>query len=241
MMRPIYALLLLPLTLCACTAPAHPWAPRHQPVPGQAGATRPAAVAPASAKVPAAIARALAVAEETSALDRPYTARAVLTYGHAAARLLDAKAAFTNLTGTRIGVNGEPVRGGEWQLSYVGTEPVANPNKTRSNPYQQIFRRINIVVPADGKPRAEVVEVQGMPLGQCFYEAPMPEVDSDTVIDKVRELRPDASAQGGYRLVLTGLMSQSHFQELVWKVSRATQGADKPLMIHAGTGEPILR
>lgn len=221
MLRPIFALMLLPLALTACGASA--------------------TFAPAATRAPAAVARALAVAEEAQPLERPYTARAVLTYGHAAARLLDAKAAFTNLTGTRIGLDGEPVRGGEWHLSYVGTEPVANPSVARQNPYQQIFRRITIVVPADGRPRAEVVEAQGMPLGQCFYEAPIPEIDSHQVIAKVRELRPDASAQGGYRLVLTGLMSQTHFQELVWKVSRATQGADKPLMIHAGTGEPILR
>lgn len=219
----MYALLLLPLVLTAC------------------GTNRPAAVAPAATKAPTAIARALAVAEETSPLERPLTARAVLAYGNAAARLLDAKAAFTNLTGTRIGLNGEPVKGGEWQLSYVGTEPVKEPAAARRNPYQQIFRRINVVVPADGRPRAEVVEVQGMPLGQCFYEAPMPAVDSDEVIEKLRLMRPESPAQGGFRLVLAGLMSQSHFQELVWKVNRATQGADRPLMIHATTGEPILK
>lgn len=219
----MYALLLLPLALTAC------------------GASRPATVAPAAAKAPTAIARALAVAEETSPLERPLTARAVLAYGNAAAKLLDAKAAFTNLTGTRIALNGEPVKGGEWQISYVGTEPVKEPASRRSNPYQQIYRRINVVIPADGKPRADVQEVQGMPLGQCFYEAPMPEIDSDAVIEKLRVMRPEAPAQGGFRLVLTGLMSQSHFQELVWKVNRATQGADKPLMIHATTGEPILK
>lgn len=220
-MRPIYALPLLPLLLTAC------------------GNVRPAAVAPATVKAPPAIARALAVAEASVPLERPYTARAVLNYGHAAARLLDAKAAFTSLTGTRIGVNGEPVRGGEWHLSYVGTEPVASPSRT--NPFAQIYRRITIVIPADGKPRADVLEAQGLPLGQCFYEAPMPEVDSDVVIDKARVLRPGSSAQSGYRLVLAGLMNQAHFQELVWKVSQTTQGADKPLMIHASTGEPILR
>ena len=222
MPRPMFALLLLPLTLTAC------------------GATRPAAVAPAAVKAPPAIARALATAERTVPLEQPYTARAVLAYGHAAARLLDAKAAFTGLTGTRIGVDGEPVRGGEWHLTYVGTDPVPNP-AARTNPYQQTYRRITIVVPADGKPRADVVEAQGLPLGQCFYDAPLPEIDSNAVIDKARALRPDGGAHGGYRLVLAGLMTQAHFQELVWKVSRATQSADKPLMIHAGTGEPIIR
>lgn len=219
MSRPVLALMLLPL-LTAC------------------GADRPAMVAPAAAKAPAAIARALATADKAVPLERPYTARAVLSYGHAAARLLDAKAAFTSLTGTRIDADGEPARGGEWILSYVGTEPVASPAK-RGNPYLQIYRRITIVVPADGKPRADVVEAQGLPLGQCFFEAPMPEVDSDSVIFKARALRPEAPGQSSYRLVLAGLMSQAHFQQLVWKVSQATQSAGKPLVIHAATGEPI--
>jgi hypothetical protein len=220
----MFALFLLPLLVGAC-------------------GTTPRPAAPAAPKAPAVLAaRALEKASETSPLERPYTARHVLAYGHAVARLLDTKAAFTSLTGTRIGVNGEPVRGGEWQLTYVGTEPVAQAAKKGSNPYQQIYRRITVVIPADGKPRVDNVEAEGMPLGQCFYDAPMPEVDSNHVIERARTLRPGDPGQGGYRLVLAGLMTQSHFQELVWKVSRATQGtADRPLMIHASTGEPILR
>ena len=49
----IGALVLAPLMLSGCTAPAHPWAPQHQPIRGQAGATQapPAAVQAAPAQL----------------------------------------------------------------------------------------------------------------------------------------------------------------------------------------------
>lgn len=49
--------LLLPLALAACTAPAHPWAPQHQPLRGQASAPAPASN-PSAAAASRAFARA---------------------------------------------------------------------------------------------------------------------------------------------------------------------------------------
>lgn len=219
MLRPVLPLLVLaPLLLAGC------------------GAARVNQVAvPATAVT----ARALAGAAKATPLEGPLTAHTVLAYGHTAARLLDPKAAFTSLTGTRIGVDGQPGKGGEWTLSYVGTEAVPSKGKA-ANPYAPIFRRITIVVPASGKPKAELVEAEGMPFGMCYYDAPMPVIDSVHVVTRIRAMRPEEPATGGYRLVLTGMMSPAHFQELVWKVGRTTQSAmDRPTTLSATTGEPI--
>lgn len=222
MMRPhrlVLPLLIAPILLGAC------------------GAQRPLTAAAAKPQT-IAIARALAAADNSNPLEKPCTARVVLQYGNAVAKMLDGKAAFTSLTGTRVGLQGEPVRGGEWILTYVGTEASG---KAPGNPYQTLHKRITITVPADAKPKVDVQEVDGLPLGMCYYDAPMPEVDSHLAIGKVRTMRPTEPATGGYRLTLQGLLNAQHFQELVWKIGRATQGADRPLMLNATTGEPIIK
>jgi hypothetical protein len=195
----------------------------------------PAAARPAQAS---AVARALAAADATSPLEKPCTARVVLTYGNVVAKMLDDKAAFTSLTGTRVGVQGAPVSGGNWVLTYVGTEASG---KAPGTPYQTLHKRITITVPPDAKPKVEIQDVEGLPLGLCYYDAAMPEIDSQMAIVKVRSMRPSEPSQGGYRLVLQGLMNAQHFQELVWKVGRATQGAERPLTLNATTGEPIVK
>jgi len=219
--RLVLPLLLTPFLLGACGA--------------QRLTAAPAAVRPLQAT---AVARALAAADATSPLEKPCTARVVLNYGNAVAKMLDGKAAFTSLTGTRVGVQGAPLSGGSWVLTYVGTEASG---KAPGNPYQTLHKRITITVPPDAKPKVDVQDAEGLPLGMCYYDAPMPEIDSHLAIDKAREMRPSEPTQGGYRLVLQGLMNAQHFQELVWKVGRATQGAERPLTLNATTGEPIIK
>lgn len=204
---------------------------------GACGA-KPLTAAPARPAQQTTVARALAAADATAPLEKPCTARVVLNYGNTVAKMLDGKAAFTSLTGTKIGVQGAPVSGGQWILTYVGTEASG---KAPGNPYQTLHKRITITVAADAKPKVDVQDAEGLPLGLCYYDAPMPEIDSNLAIGKVREMRPSEPSQGGYRLVLQGLMNAQHFQELVWKVGRATQGAERPLTLNATTGEPVIK
>lgn len=216
------SLLTVPLLVAACGAPPSP------------------AAAPRAASA-ATVSQVLKRVDATSPLERPVTANAVLTYGHAVARMLDTKAAFIHLTGSRIGASGAPLRDGEWTLTYVGTEtPVA------TNPYVRTARRIAITVPNTGRPKVEVFENEGMPLGVCFLDRPIPDVDSPQVLDLARQGQAGHPAHPaeptGYRLTLAGLMGGQNLQRLVWKISKtATQGPDHPLMFDANSGEVITK
>src|SRR6476619_1030823 len=63
-----------------------------------------------------------ATAHRLAPVEGTLTANHVLAYAHAVAHQLDAKASFTGLTGTRIGLDGVPAEGGVWTVQYCSSE-----------------------------------------------------------------------------------------------------------------------
>jgi hypothetical protein len=164
----------------------------------------------------------------------------VLPATHVLARQADRNAAFTTLVGTRIGTDGLPLEGSDWQAHYVGTEPVNAGVRKPGPPAMQFYRHITIAVSASGNVRMEVVEQPGMPLGQAFFDAPVPLIDSQAAIAHARVMRPTHPADGEFQLTLGGSMSHAHFQELVWKVQAPVQsGLSRPVVFSASTGLPV--
>lgn len=179
--------------------------------------------------------RAAGPAQAKAAVDGDVTAKSVLAYSHTAARQLDPKAAFVGLTGTRIGADGAPVKHGEWIVQYVGS-PVASAN---GNPYAPATRRILIKVDAEGEATVTVTEEPGMPLGVCYFDAPMPAVDSTDALRAAKKYQPGGLQTPVARMTLTGQMTPRQLQRLVWKVGTATQAGDRPVALDAQTGQLI--
>jgi len=177
------------------------------------------------------------------AIAGPVTACAVLATAHVLARRAEPHAAFTALVGTRIGVDGLPAAQGEWQVHYVGTEPAAQAlGRKPGVPGLPTYRHVAVTATAGGDVRVEVTEQPGMPLGQAFFDAPMPRIDSQAAIAHARMMRPTQPAAGEFQLTLGGSMSPAHFQELVWKVQAPIQsGLARPVVFNATTGLPVDR
>ena len=180
-------------------------------------------------------AKAATTSGVTRVTDGDVTAKSVLAYSHAAARQLDPKAAFIGLTGTRIGADGTPVKHGEWVVQYVvGSVPGAP-----ANPYGPSTRRILIKVSAAGEATTTVTEEPGMPLGVCYFDAPMPAVDSVDALKTAKKHQPGGLQTPVARMTLAGQMSPRQLQRLIWKVGMATQAGDRPFALDAQTGQPI--
>lgn len=175
-------------------------------------------------------------------LTAPLTACRVLAFTHAAAQEAEPKVAFVGLSGSRITAQGVPRPEGDWQATYVGTLPVKKVPESGLSPTQPRFRHVTVTVTGQGHSHVQVNELAGMPLGQAFFDAPMPTVDSHMVLERARVLRPSQPLDAEVRLVLTGLLGSHHFHELVWKVHAATQvGFERPLVFNATTGAPVSR
>lgn len=173
-------------------------------------------------------------------IEGPLTACAVLQATHGLAQQADPHAAFTMLLGSGIAGDGLPTEEGEWQAHYQGTEPV---NAGGRKPMvQPLYRHIAITVDRAGRLRLEVVEQPGMPLGQAFFDRPMPQIDSRAAIAHARTMRPAQPLDGEFQLTLTGMMNATHFQELVWKVQVPhAAGFSTPVVFNASTGLPLKR
>lgn len=175
-----------------------------------------------------------------ASVEGPLTARRVLGVTHGMAERVDAHAAFTALLGTHIEGEGLPGDEGEWQAHYQGTEP--SQSLLRRPGALPLFRHIVITVNPKGHVRIEIEEQPGMPLGQAFFERPMPELDSRAAIVHARRMRPTHPLTGEYQLTLTGMMNAAHFQELVWKVQiPQSSHFSAPVVFNASTGEPVKR
>lgn len=180
--------------------------------------------------------RAAGIHQAKAAIDGDVTAKSVLTYSHAAAHQLDPKAAFVGLTGTRIGADGTPVKNGEWVVQYVGGNVTP---ATGGNPYAPVTRRILIKVDDKGEATVSVTEEPGMPLGVCYFDSPMPAIDSIDALKAAKRLQPGGLQTPVARMALTGQMTPKHLQRLVWKVGIATQAGDRPIALDAQTGQPV--
>jgi len=192
----------------------------------------PATPAVAKADVNAAV-RAAADAK----LDKPVVATTVLTYGHAVARTLDAKAAFISLVGSQVGPDGTPGTGGGWELQYVGST-VSPPAGVKPNPYNPYTRHITITVSPDGKTRVKQSAQAGLPLGVCYMDAPMPTLDSDRAVDLFFQLRGENARRPLYQVTLAGMPGPHHFDRLVWRLNTNADGTDSTVL-DATTGEVI--
>lgn len=179
--------------------------------------------------------RTAGVLQSKAAVDGDVTAKSVLAFSHAAARQLDPKAAFVGLTGTRIGADGTPVKRGEWIVQYVGTSVAP----TTGNPYAPITRRILVKVDAAGEATVTTTEEPGMPLGVCYFDAPMPAIDSQDALRVAKRLQPGGMQTPVARMTLAGQMTAKQMQRLIWKVGTATQAGDRPIALDAQTGQPI--
>lgn len=172
----------------------------------------------------------------------PLTACQVLAYTHAVARKEAPSAAFVGLSGTRITQQGVPRPEGEWQVSYVTTEASQRPPQPGDGPSRPRFHQVVVTVTGLGQATVRVDELPGLPLGQAFFDAPMPPVDSHAVLERARMLRPSQPLSAEVRLILTGILGPQHFHQLVWKVHSATQvGFERPLVFSATTGAPVTR
>jgi hypothetical protein len=166
-----------------------------------------------------------------SALEGPLTANRVLAFAHVTAREIDAKAAFTGLTGTMIGATGEPTGKGTWTVQYIGSD-VAAPGGNK-NPYaNKHTRRIAVSVDAAGVPTVAVSTEQGMPLGVSYLENPQPEIDSCDVMNLLRRERPAHFPIE--RMSLSG--HPRDYQVMLWKIGTLKQSGDRPITINATTG-----
>jgi hypothetical protein len=166
-------------------------------------------------------------------LEGALTANHVLAYAHAAAKQIDAKAAFTGLSGTWIGADGEPTEKGSWTVQYLGSDLA--PPKGAKNPYgNKLTRRMAVSVDGKGQATVIVTEVAGLPLGLAYLDSPLPELDSSDVLRLVRKERPAASQYPIERMSLT--VHPRDYQVMLWKVGIATQSSDRPLTINANTG-----
>lgn len=173
-------------------------------------------------------------------VEGPLTACAVLQATHALAQQADPHAAFTMLLGSGIAGDGLPAEDGEWQAHYQGTEPVTG--GSRKPMAQPLYRHIAVTVDAAGRVRLEVVEQPGMPLGQAFFDRPIPKLDSRAAIAHARTMRPAQPLDVEFQLTLTGMMNATHFQELVWKVQAPyAAGFSSPVVFNASTGLPLKR
>lgn len=166
-----------------------------------------------------------------SALEGALTANRVLAFAHATAHEVDAKAAFTGLTGTMIGPNGEPTGKGAWTVQYIGSD--VTPPAGNKNPYaNKHTRRIAVSVDAAGVPTVAVTTEQGMPLGVSYLENPQPELDS---CDVMNILRRERSAHFPIeRMSLSG--HPRDYQVMLWKIGTLKQSGDRPITINANTG-----
>jgi hypothetical protein len=201
-------------------------------------AVRPSALTAAAPRTQALAARSIA----PDAIEGPLTACRVLAATHVLARTTDRHAAFTTLVGTHIGAEGLPLDGGGWEVHYVSTEPVHGAARKPGVPSLPLFRHMTISANAAGHVRIEVAEQPGMPLGQAFFDAPMPRIDSRAAIAHARTMRPTQPSEGEFQLTLGGSVSPAHFQELVWKVQAPVQsGLGRPVVFSASTGMPIER
>lgn len=181
----------------------------------------------------AGVAKAANATQALAPLEGALTANHVLAYAHAAAKQVDAKAAFTGLSGTWIGADGEPTEKGSWTVQYLGSDLA--PPKGAKNPYgNKLTRRIAVSVDGHGQPTVTVTEVAGLPLGLAYLDSPLPELDSSDVLRLVRKERPAASHYPIERMSLT--VHPRDFQVMLWKVGTATQSSDRPLTINANTG-----
>ena len=172
-------------------------------------------------------------------LEGPVTAKAALAYAHAVARQLDGKAYFMSLSGTRIGADGAPARGGRWQAAYIG-DVVEPPAGVPSNPYNRYQRRILVTIDAEAEATVAVSEEAGMPLGVQLLDAPMPALDSQAAIKAAQ-----AHQGGGYRgpvakMVFCGQVTPRH-SRLLWRVTTTTQSGDKLIALDADTGAVVPR
>jgi hypothetical protein len=185
-----------------------------------------------SPTAPAMRAAAAAKVRNLPALDGALTANRVLTFTHAAARQLDAKAAFTGLVGTMIGAEGKPTGKGTWTAQYMGSEVA---QKGPKNPYaNKVLRRITITVNAEGETTSVVTEETGMPLGLSFLDAPLPELDSSDVLKIVRRERPAGSHFPVEKMALCG--HPRDYQLMLWKIGTVTQSGERPITVNANTG-----
>jgi hypothetical protein len=177
-------------------------------------------------------------AKRLATLDGPLTANRVLTYAHAVAHQLDAKACFTGLVGTHIAMDGQPTGEGTWTVQYVGSE-VDEARKGKNNPYNNKFtRRIAVVVNAEGQPTVTETTEQGMPLGVAYLDSPLPEVDSCDVLKILRKERPATTHAPVERMSLMG--HPRDFSVLLWKINPATtQSGERPMTINAHSGDIV--
>lgn len=172
----------------------------------------------------------------------PLTACRVLSTMHDASRGEAPRAAFVSLHGTRITHNGTPRPEGEWRATYITTEPHNLPLKADSLLSRAHYKQVIVTVTGSGNMFLHVDELAGLPLGQAFFDAPMPPVDSHAILERARVLRPSQPLSSEVRLILTGLMGPHHFHELVWKLHSTVQGGfERPLVFSATTGAPVLR
>lgn len=164
-------------------------------------------------------------------LEGALTANRVLDFAHTTAREIDAKAAFTGLSGTMIGVDGAPTGKGAWTIQYIGSD--VTPPAGAKNPYaNKHTRRIAITVDAAGVPTVDVSTVQGMPLGVSYMENPHPEVDSCDVMNILRRQQPAHFPIE--RMSLSG--HPRDYQLMLWKIASLKQSGDRPVTINAKTG-----
>ncbi|MFN3428719.1 MAG: hypothetical protein ACK46X_02070 [Candidatus Sericytochromatia bacterium] len=201
---------------------------------GNAGSPLAATAQRAGVALPkASLAQAANATQTLAPLEGALTANRVLAFAHAAAKQVDAKAAFTGLSGNWIGTDGEPTDKGTWTVQYLGSDLA--PPKGVKNPYgNKLTRRIAISVDGKGIPTVTVTEVAGLPLGLAYLESPLPELDSSDVLRLVRKERPAAAQHPIERMSLT--VHPRDFQVMLWKVGTTTQSSDRPLTINANTG-----
>jgi CheY-like chemotaxis protein len=218
--------LALALSLSAC-GQSHPALTPVRPIGG--GGVRAQALPALKADQPG--------APGAPAIAGPVKALAALQYAHAAAREADAKAAFVSLVGSKVGPSGALEPGGEWRVEYFGS---VVPGREPQNPYaNKTYRKLVVTVSAAGEAALAISEQQGMPLGVCYMDAPLPQLDSSEILKAARRARPGDFGAPIEKMALSGQMTPQHLSRLVWKIASLAQGAERPLALDANTGEPI--